>query len=147
MSGPATPRAVFDRLITGIAEGRFADLADLYAEDAVVEQPFMLPVPATIRGRDEVRHHFTRAVGGPIDLRPRNVVVHETTDPEVVIAEYDYDVRHTGTGRQSTVANVQVLRIRDGLIVETRDYHDHVRLAAVAGQAQQLAAALDPLAA
>jgi ketosteroid isomerase-like protein len=37
------------------------------------------------------------------------------------------------TGRQLTVANVQVLRVRDGLIVGTRDYHDHARLAAVSG--------------
>lgn len=144
MPAPATPRAVFDQLITGIGEGRFTDLADLYAEDAVVVHPFMLPVPTIIRSRDEVRRHFSAAAGGPIELHARNVIVHETTDPEVVIAEYDYDVHNTVTDRRSTVANVQVLRIRDGLILTTRDYHDHIRLAAVAGRAEQLAASLDP---
>ena len=44
--------------------------------------------------------------------------MHETVDPEVVIAEFDY------TARGVTFANIQVLRVRDGLIVETRDYHD-----------------------
>jgi ketosteroid isomerase-like protein len=29
------------------------------------------------------------------------------------------------------VANVQVLRVRDGLVVESRDYHHHAALAAV----------------
>jgi len=136
-------REVFDRLITGISESRWQDLADLYAEDAVVDQPFMAPQPRRIHGREQVRAHFMAAVGGPLELRARNVVVHETGDPEVVIAEFDYDVRNTATRRESTVANVQVLRVRDGLIVATRDYHDSLRLAALSGQAAALAAALD----
>jgi ketosteroid isomerase-like protein len=70
------------------------------------------------------------------------VVIHTTGDPEVVIAEYEYDLRYKPSGRLSTVANIQVFRIRDGRIVETRDYHDHLRFAAVAGRAGQLAAAL-----
>jgi ketosteroid isomerase-like protein len=140
---PLSAREVFDRLITGISESRWQDLADLYAEDAVVDQPFMAPEPARIHGREQVRAHFLAAVGGPLELRARNVVVHETGDPEVVVAEFDYDVRNTATRRESTVANVQVLRVRDGLIVATRDYHDHLRLAALSGHAATLAAALD----
>jgi len=136
-------REVFDRLITGISESRWQDLADLYAEDAVVDQPFMVPEPGRIHGREQVRAHFLAAVGLPLELRARNVVVHETGDPEVVVAEFDYDVRNTATRRESTVANVQVLRVRDGLIVATRDYHDHLRLAALSGHAATLAAALD----
>jgi len=140
---PLSAREVFDRLITGISESRWQDLADLYAEDAVVDQPFMVPEPGRIHGREQVRAHFLAAVGLPLELRARNVVVHETGDPEVVIAEFDYDVRNTATRRESTVANVQVLRVRDGLIVATRDYHDHLRLAALSGHAATLAAALD----
>jgi ketosteroid isomerase-like protein len=140
---PLSAREVFDRLITGISESRWQDLADLYAEDAVVDQPFMVPEPGRIHGREQVRAHFLAAVGLPLELRARNVVVHETGDPEVVIAEFDYDVRNTATRRESTVANVQVLRVRDGLIVATRDYHDHLRLAATSGAAAALAATLD----
>jgi uncharacterized protein len=140
---PLSAREVFDRLITGISESRWQDLADLYAEDAVVEQPFMVPQPGRIHGREQVRAHFMAAVGGPLEVRARNVVVHETGDPEVVIAEFDYDVRNTATRRESTVANVQVLRVRDGLIVATRDYHDHLRMAATSGAAAALAATLD----
>ena len=54
-----------------------------------------------------------------------------------------YDVRNTATGRRPTMANVQVLRVRDGLIVATRDCHDHLRLAALAGAADRLAATLE----
>jgi ketosteroid isomerase-like protein len=56
-------------------------------------------------------------------------VVHETDDPEVIVAEFDYDGLITTTGHAFRFSNVQVLRVRDGLIVETRDYHDHRALA------------------
>ena len=45
--------------------------------------------------------------------------------------------------RTSEVAAcVQVLRIRDGHIVATRDDHDHLRLAAATGHAEDLGAAV-----
>lgn len=60
-----------------------------------------------------------------------------------MIAEFDYEGLHPATGRTFRTANIQVLRIRDGLIVETRDFHDHLAFAAADGRASQLLAALD----
>ena len=40
MSDPASPRRVLESLLQGISDGHWNDLADLYAEDAVVQQPF-----------------------------------------------------------------------------------------------------------
>src|SRR5262252_4903335 len=122
-----TPHEVFERLSAGIGAGRWNELADLYAEDTVVNQPFS-PEPAHIVGREDVRRHFARLNVLPVRLHPHRVVVHDTSDPELIIAEYEYEVRNTATGEASTAANIQVLRIRDGLIVESRDYHDHARL-------------------
>lgn len=121
-----TPRDVLTMLLDGINEGRWTDLSHLYADDAVVEQPLLAPTPGRLVGRDQIDAHFSAAARGPIRLRVQNLVVHATADPEVIIAEYDY----------------QVLRVRDGKIQTTRDYHDHLRLAAVAGRAEHLAAAV-----
>ena len=142
MSEHDRPADVVAQLLAGISEGRWHDLADLYAADAVAEQPLMAPRPGRVSGRDQIRAHFAAAATGPLRLRARNVVVHVTSDPEVVIAEFDYEVHHSMTKRTTTAANVQVVRVRDGQIVATRDYHDHLRLAAVAGRAGDLAAAL-----
>jgi ketosteroid isomerase-like protein len=138
----SNPRTVFERLLAGIGESRWTELADLYAEDAVVDQPFMAPRRERLTGRATIRAHFEAAASLPLTLRPHDVVVHTTDDPETIIAEFQYDVSNAETGRSDTVANIQVLRIRDGLIVATRDYHDHLRLAATSGYASQLAAAL-----
>jgi uncharacterized protein len=125
-----TPRETFDRLLRGISVGAWPDLADLYADDAVVDLPFAIPAPVHLAGRAAVRAPFAKAAAGPVALEPRNVVVHETADPEVIIAEYDYHGRVTTTGRSFRVSNVQVLTIRDGRIVASRDYHDHAAIAA-----------------
>ncbi|MCO5969930.1 nuclear transport factor 2 family protein [Actinoallomurus soli] len=143
MSEPAGPRAVFERLSRGIAEGRWNDLADLYAEDAVAHQPFApagQDAPRRLEGREVIRARFAGAARMGLRFGVRNVVVHQTTDPEMVIAEFDYDI--PAGDEVLTAANIQVLRVRDGLIVETRDYHDHLTIARATGGLRALATPL-----
>jgi ketosteroid isomerase-like protein len=142
MTEPTSPREIFERLISGISAGRWHELAALYAEDAVVQQPFAAPSAPSLEGREAIHAHFCAAANGPLELTARNVVVHETTDPEVIIAEFDYQGRITTVDRTFTVANIQVLQVRDGMIVATRDYHDHLALAHVTGRLPNLLAAL-----
>jgi ketosteroid isomerase-like protein len=131
--GHATPRAVFGRLIDGVAHRRWDDLPGLYAEDAVVVHPFATPAEP-LAGREALRRHFTAAAAMDLRMTTRDIVVHETADPEVVIGEFAYEGRVTTTGRSFTVRNVFVLRVRDGLIVESRDYADHLAFAAATGR-------------
>lgn len=121
---------LFHRLLDGLTSADWSRLADLYAEDAQVSMPFALPEPRTLHGRDAIAAHFAGSTAVPVRFRAENVVVHPTTDPDLVIGEFDYVARVTTTGAEFRVSNVQVVRGRDGRIVETRDYHDHARLAA-----------------
>lgn len=137
MSDRTSPRSVFESLLQGISDRKWDDLADLYAEDAVVEMPFAPWSPARLEGREAIRAHFAAAAEGPLTLQAGNVVVHDTGDPEVVIAEFDYDGQVSTTGRSFLVSNVQVLRVHNGQIVSSRDYHDHLAIAAALGQPQE----------
>ncbi|RSM76685.1 hypothetical protein DL991_25150 [Amycolatopsis sp. WAC 01375] len=68
-------------------------------------------------------------------------MIHETLDPEVVIGEFDYQ----GTASDSAefrVTTIFVLRVRDGLIVESRDYADHLAISAATGRLDDLFARL-----
>jgi uncharacterized protein len=135
VSGPASPRDVIERLIEGISTGRWHELDELYAEDAQVEYPFALSSgPARLVGRSAIRKYFAAVARLPLELRAHHVVLHETKDPEVVIAEYDYDALVTATGRSFQVANIQVSRVRGGQIVSSRDYHNHPVLADAVSQ-------------
>jgi len=136
-----TPREVFDRLSEGISEGRWEELSALYAEDTVVEQPQRVPSPSRIEGRQTVHEHFTGRLARMARLKRHNTVVHETTDPEVIVAEFDYTAESLETGRTCEVSNVQMLRIRDGLIMHSRDYHDYLRLAAMRDSLGEIAEA------
>jgi uncharacterized protein len=123
-----SPKAVFERLLAGITSGDRTELYRLYAEDTVVEQPYTTPEPHRLVGREALRAHFGRRTELPFTLAAENVVVHETADPEVVVAEYDYLVTATATGRVARTANVIILRVRNGEIVHSRDFHDHGRM-------------------
>jgi ketosteroid isomerase-like protein/predicted SnoaL-like aldol condensation-catalyzing enzyme len=129
MTSTPSPHQVFDLLISGISAHRWHDLADLYTEDAVVEIPFTIPEPIRLQGREMIRRHFAAAASGPLTLTAGSVVVHETADPNVVVAEFDYTGHVSSTGRSFRAANIQVLGARDGLIAWSRDYHDHRAIA------------------
>jgi uncharacterized protein len=122
----------------GIEDERWDELDRLYADDAVVEYPFALPAPMRLDGRDAIRRYFAAAAASPLQLRAHNMVVHETADPEVVVAEWVYEGRVTTTRRSFRVSNIQVSTVRDGRIVTSRDYHNHVVLAAVTGRLPSL---------
>ncbi|WP_020661867.1 nuclear transport factor 2 family protein [Amycolatopsis benzoatilytica] len=124
-----TPRDLFDQLLRGITEGRFADLAQLYTEDTVVEHPTAVPRPTRLEGRAALHARFGSAPSQAIRIKAHDVTVHETADPEVIVAEYRYTTESLRAGRTTESANIQVLRARDGLLAHTRDYHDYLQLA------------------
>jgi ketosteroid isomerase-like protein len=138
----SSPQHVLEALMRGIAGQEWQGLDELYAQDAVVWHPFALPASRRSQGRDAMRAHFAAFAAAPLNLEIRNWVVHLTDDPEVVIAEWDYDGTVTTTGRTFRVSNIQVSRVRGGMIVESRDYHNHALMAAVMGRLPQLLAAL-----
>jgi uncharacterized protein len=143
MSEPSSPQQVLAALMGGIADQAFERLHEFYSEDAVVEHPFGLPTPRRTAGREAIREHFAAFAAAPLKLKVRNWVVHATADPEVAIAEWDYDGVVITTGRAFRVSNVQVSRVRGGRIVESRDYHNHVMMAAVMGRLPGLVQALE----
>ncbi|MET8999390.1 nuclear transport factor 2 family protein [Amycolatopsis sp. NPDC004169] len=116
-------RAVFDRFLAASVENRWDDLADLYAEDVTIEMPFTpAGVPRVTKGREELRRRFHAAAGVRRVTGAGNVVVHQTSDPSVLVAEFDL---HQELGGESLVASyVMVLTIEDGRIVHSRDYAD-----------------------
>jgi ketosteroid isomerase-like protein len=144
MTLPRRPSEVFLALVHGVAEGRWEDLPDLYAEQTHVVHPFHPLRAAALRTREELRTHF-RPAGSDRTLRRRatNITIHETTDPEVIVAEFEYRGIVEDTGEPFALPGIFVLRVREGRIVDSRDYFDHVTAARVRGRWHDLAAALD----
>jgi ketosteroid isomerase-like protein len=122
-------QAAIDKSITGMAE--------LYAEDAVHEFPFTRPgVPARLRGRAQIRAFMAANwEKSPLHYKAyRNVVIHETADPGVIIVEQEATGTAATTGRDFALPNIVVLTVRDGRIVRFRDYVNVLAVAEAAGR-------------
>jgi ketosteroid isomerase-like protein len=139
----ASPTDVMHALIDGVTGKQWDSLPGLYAEDTVVEHPLNTPRPTVINGREGIRRHFDGARDLPMDMSAHNLVVHLTTDPETVIGEFDYHVHVRETGKDFVMRNIFVLTVRDGLIVTSRDYSDHLAFAAGMDRLPDLVAAID----
>ncbi|SNQ46155.1 conserved hypothetical protein [Frankia canadensis] len=118
-------------------------LAGLYGERTDVRHPFAPSGDQPLRTRAELRQHFAGSAeraAGVWSFAPTDMVVHQTADPEVVVAEFAY----VGTADRGefAVPCVFVVRVRDGQIVESRDYGDHVGFARAFGRLEPLARAL-----
>jgi uncharacterized protein len=121
-----TPRETAERMLRASIDNAWDDLADLYAEDVVIELPFTpTGEPAKAIGREPLRERL-KSFGSMRELtKVENVVVHETTDPEVVIVEYDLHGRFRDQ-KPFVLSYVMVIRVKDGLIVSSRDYGNPV---------------------
>ncbi|WP_026421680.1 nuclear transport factor 2 family protein [Actinokineospora inagensis] len=142
-------RAVVDgvcRLLAGDLddqqrEAQLDALAELYAEETDVQHPFAPLGAPRLRTRAELRTHFANGVAQRRAERYEAVgEVRQTEDPELVVFEFHY----TGTvnGRDFSVPCVFVTRVRDGVIVESRDYLDHLAMARAFGAYDKVVAAL-----
>lgn len=128
-------RQVWEHLVSHQIERDLEGWVSCFAPEGVVEWPFRVQgVPARAVGRDAIR-----AALAPVWERARKtnrritghdrVAFHETTDPEVVIVEFDVvGEAANGPFRQ---AMVNILRIRGGQVVLLRDFIDTGALSAL----------------
>ncbi len=155
MSQPSSPADVVRAVAAGVSrlrngklteaekQAQIDQLAELYAEHTDVRHPFAPLGDTPLRTRDELRRHFAGGPGRTPGAERFDVsggIVHQTADPEVVIFEFSYV--GSADGRPFNVPCIFVVRVRDGLIVESRDYADHVGFARAFGRIGALAAAL-----
>jgi len=154
MSRLTEPAAVVRAVTTGVSrliagslteqeeQSAIDDLAALYAEHTDVRHPFAPTGDTPLLTRAELRRHFA---GGPGSARKADRFeavgqVHETADPEVVVYEFSYV--GAVNGRSFSVPCIFVTRVRDGVIVESRDYIDHVGMARAFDRLDTLTTAL-----
>jgi len=120
-------------ILTGDADG----FADLFAPDAVIEFGFGPPpgAPARLEGREVIREYSRQVMASPLRVEELEVAeLHQTQDPEVVIAEMRATATLTTTGRSFVAISIQILRIREGQIVLFRDFVDSGVLERVMGE-------------
>ena len=90
--------------------------------------------------REELRARFRAGTAVRRYQRLSDVVIHETADPEVVIAEYQLHGELLEQGEPFAQRFVMVMTVRDGQIVHTRDYTNPITGARLLGKLPELLA-------
>jgi hypothetical protein len=127
------PADVFHR---AHARVRQYDLAfvDCFTADGVLELPFAhAPMPKRVQGREAIRalmaprYEAARAAGRRI-VEYANLMIHETTDPEVIVVEFEV-IGGAGRAIPYTSPFIHVLRVVGDEIALQRDYFDSLAMA------------------
>jgi ketosteroid isomerase-like protein len=121
------PRTLIARYHRAMLDKNADALAELYAVDGVHEFPLFSPFfPRRLNGRDEIRKHYTSVWGAApfriLDIR--QVAIHETHDPNVLVSEAEFTARATATDKTFALSFAVVMCTKDGFIVHLRDYMD-----------------------
>ena len=111
------------------------------------EFPLLFPgMPPRLIGREQIRETYRAAWAAASNVvaleEIRNVVIHETTDPEVIVVEQEVAGTVSTTGRRIDAYGVLVMRLRNGLLVQVRDYLDALRINHALGRLPAIIAAL-----
>jgi uncharacterized protein len=128
---PTTSREVVEQALRASREQDTETFVSLFAPDGYVEWPYRpAGIPARIQGRDQLREFLTAQANALVRFDEyRNTVIHETTDPEVIIVEYEAHGTVIQTGEPLHQTIIAVLQIRAGLITSYRDYLNPLVLA------------------
>ena len=125
-----THKEIFERYMYAGAISRNPEaVAAMFTEDGVYEAPLVPDghrLPRRLAGRDAIRagmsaFHRELTSQGTVNAGQSRLVLHDTADADVFIAELDAVLDHPG-GRREPVSLVQIFRIRDGRIAVLRDY-------------------------
>lgn len=138
-------RGVVEQLLRAAVSATPGDMADCYAAEVVIEMPFAVEglYPSRIETtREELRARFQAGTASRRYKSLANVTIHETTGPDVIIAEYELRGEMTGTGEPFSMRFVMVLTIRGGEVVHTRDYANPITGARLLGRLPDLISAL-----
>lgn len=125
-----TPRAVVEDFLTAGRDRDIEAILELMAPDCVLEWPHRPPgVPAQLAGHEAMRAWAASVNSSPIRWDEfRDVVLYETNDPEVVIAEYESHGHLTTTGAPFHQSIIAVFQIRNGHVLRVRDYLDPLKV-------------------
>jgi uncharacterized protein len=139
----SSARQVAERFAAAAVDPTSPELWDLYGPSVVMEMPFAPPgVPRrNLTSRAELAARFSAA--GPARFEEaHDVVIHDTSDPEVVILECGLRGRIETTGETFDLPFIMVMTVRDGHIVHSRDYSDPIVGARITGTLPRLVDAL-----
>jgi uncharacterized protein len=96
---------------------------EMFSKDGIMEFPYAPPgMPDRLEGRNALAQHLNGLADQIVFDWMEVPIVHDTTDPGVVILEFRGGGRGVATGERYDQTYISVIRVRDGHIIHYRDY-------------------------
>lgn len=112
-------QAGLDSLLRGDVDGWVA----MWAEDGQMEFPFAPENSISVRGDKAAIQEHMRAFPQMFRLdRVTDLCIHQTLDADVVLVEFGVQGQAVSTGNPYNQRYIAVITLRDGLIINYRDY-------------------------
>jgi len=123
----STPRDLFEQMRQQWFGQPTPLTGDILADDVVMETPFAAPGrPTRIDGKQQFLDFANpRRAVFPVRFDGcRTIAIHDTTDANTIVVEYELTGTSTKTNRQATAAFIGVLTARDGKVALWREYQN-----------------------
>jgi hypothetical protein len=121
-------RSLVDRWLEALHTLDIGAAVELLADDAVLEMPLAPPgLPERVEGKAAIRGFLTDSQFFS-KLEFHDVLVHRTSDPELVLVEYRSTGTFEATGSEYANRYALVFRAREGRIVLYREYFNPMAL-------------------
>lgn len=91
-------------------------------------------------GRETIRSYLANYTDHQVIEELPHVFIHETTDPDVVIAEWTAHGTTVSTGKKCEMKYIIVITVRNGEVVNCRDYFSPLLAARAANDRTELIA-------
>jgi uncharacterized protein len=139
---PRTARSLFAESLRLLLAKDMTGYAGLWAVDGVMEFPFApANYPARLEGRVAIEDYL-RGYPDLLDVREiTEQTIRQTTDPDVVIVEFEAAGQVVATGQPYRMRYAAVVTALDGEIVSYRDYWSPLAAAELLGGLDELTVA------
>jgi ketosteroid isomerase-like protein len=130
-----TAREVIERFLEASVDPDPDKYPDLWADEFVIEMPF---APAWFPRRTEstnaeLRERFKNGMTDRRYDSVEAVTIHETTNPEVVVVEYEIHGTRLSDNASFVLPYINVYTVRDGRIVSSKDHTDPIAASRAVG--------------
>ncbi|MFH7018644.1 nuclear transport factor 2 family protein [Flavobacterium sp. FlaQc-47] len=103
---------------------------DLLHQDIIIEYPYAesAGLPIKIQGENIIKDSIGEFLAQVPGLEFKNPMIYETTDPDILFATYEAEVKVTATGKIYRQKYISNFGFNDGKIIYMAEYYDPAKL-------------------
>jgi len=130
MTDAAEGKELVRRFFAALSSLRPDDWIALWHEDGVFDQPFPPEpgYPARLEGVEAIHNHVRSIDQVFGELTFHDLVVHATDDPQLFVATLRSEGSVVATGHRYENEYVTLLRLRDGKVVQYREFFNPLKV-------------------